>query len=386
MALAAFASLALLHGTAARAATETVVYSFCGQQLCSDGAYPYTGPISVKGTLYGTTTDAGANSYGTVYSVDSRTGTETVLHAFAGGTDGALPYAGLIDVKGTLYGATGNGGDGGNCYLGCGTVFAIALKTRAEKVLHSFGSGTDGVSPGAALIDVGDVLYGTTMAGGASGEGTVFSLDPKTGSEAVLHSFSNRTDGACPYASLIDAKGTLYGTTSIGGPYGGGTVFAIDPKTGTETVLYSFGNGSDGAAPVAGLIDVKGILYGTTALGGKYDGGTVFSLDLKTGAEIVLHSFDLNGSDGAEPEATLVDINGTLYGTTYEGGTALGGAAFSLDPKTGKETVLYSFCTAHYCTDGQNPIAGLSNVNGTLYGTTWGGGNALNGVVFAITP
>jgi uncharacterized repeat protein (TIGR03803 family) len=237
----------------------------------------------------------------------------------------------------------------------------------------------------ANLIAADGVLYGTTPLGGAAGEGTVFSLDPKTGTETVLHSFSNGTDGAYPYASLIDVKGTLYGTTSIGGTYGGGTAFAIDPKTGTETVLHSFGNGKDGAAPVAGLIDVKGTLYGTTALGGRFQGGTVFALDPRTGAETVLHSFEVNGKDGAEPESALVDIDGTLYGTTYEGGATFNGAVFSFNPKTGKETMLYSFCSAQYCTDGQYP-SGLSDVNGTLYGATYYGGANNGGAVFAITP
>jgi uncharacterized repeat protein (TIGR03803 family) len=387
IALGAFAAIALLHATAAEAATETVVYSFCGQQLCTDGAYPYAPPTGAEGTLYGTTPSGGLypNDYGTVYSLDPETGAEIVLYTFSGGADGAFPYAGLIDMKGKLYGVTANGGSNNNCYLGCGTLFAIDLKTGAEKVLHSFGSGTDGVEPSGNLINVDGVLYGATPLGGASGEGSVFSLDSRTGTERVLHSFSNGTDGAYPYGGLIDEKGMLYGTTSIGGAYDDGTVFAIDPKTGTETVLYSFGKGVDGMAPVAGLIDIKGTLYGTTALGGSFRGGTVFALDPKTGAEILLHSFAVNGKDGAEPEAPLVNVNGKLYGTTYEGGTTFNGAVFSLDPKSGKETMLYSFCSAQYCTDGQYP-SGLSNVSGMLYGTTYYGGAHNGGAVFAITP
>ena len=138
------------------------------------------------------------------------------------------------------------------------------------------------------------ILYGTTYVGGGTGCGgygcgTVFSLDPSTGTETVLHSFGNGTDGANPSASLIDVKGTLYGTTSTGGGtgchgYGCGTVFSLDPSTGAETVLYSFccrRNCTDGANPYASLTAVNGKFYGTTESGGAYGYGTVFVLKKK---------------------------------------------------------------------------------------------------------
>ena len=225
--------MALLHATAAEAVTETVVYSFCGQELCSDGAYPYAAPTGVKGTLYGTTPSGGVypNDYGTVYSVDPKAGAEVVLYTFSGGADGAFPYAGLIDAKGMLYGTTANGGSSSNCYLGCGTLFKLDLRTSSEKVLHSFGSGADGVNPSANLINVGGVLFGTTPLGGAAGEGTVFSLDPKTGKETMLYSFCSAkycTDGQYP-SGLSNMSGTLYGATYYGGAHNGGVVFTITP-------------------------------------------------------------------------------------------------------------------------------------------------------------
>jgi uncharacterized repeat protein (TIGR03803 family) len=188
----------------------------------------------------------------------------------------------LIDVKGKLYGTTESGGA-----YGAGTVFSITLGGK-EKVLHSFGNGNDGAVPSAGLIDVGGTLYGTTEVGGSpnctitSTCGTVFSIAPN-GTERVLHRFvGGDADGAAPAASLIEVKGTLYGTTAQGGPYfcggdGCGTVFSITPS-GDETVLHTFGGAADGAAPHAGLIEVGGSLYGTTLGGGTDKHGTVFTL------------------------------------------------------------------------------------------------------------
>jgi len=230
----------------------------------------------VKGMLFGTTYEGGAQDDGTVFSIDPTSGAETVVYSFLGGTDGKFPYAGLIDVKGLLYGTTYYGGANGG-----GTVFSVNPATGAETVLHTFGNGMDGSEPEAGLVNVKGMLYGTTVEDGAVGEGTVFALDPKTGVETVLHSFGSGADGQYPYAGLIDVKGTLYGTTGNGGASGDGTVFAVNPGTGAETVLYSFcgqQNCTDGAQPYAGLIDVKGVLYGTTQDGGTYGGGTVFAL------------------------------------------------------------------------------------------------------------
>jgi uncharacterized repeat protein (TIGR03803 family) len=187
-----------------------------------------------------------------------------------------------------------------------GTVFKIDPTTGAEAVLHSFTGGSDGDRPVAGLIDVGGTLYGTTLDGGIANRGTVFMIDPTTGAKAVLHSFRGRDgDGDRPAAGLIDVGGTLYGTTLVGGVHGGGTVFKIDPATGAEAVLHSFG-GSGGRFPQAGLIHFGGRLYGTTGNGGSHgcsEGcGTVFKINPSTGAEKVLHSFT-GGSDGQYPLA-----------------------------------------------------------------------------------
>ena len=306
---------------------ESVLYSF---NAMPDGENPWAGLIDVKGTLYGTTTGGGANycysptTCGTVFSVTTG-GTEKVLHSFST-SDGWGPYAGLTDVKGTLYGTTTAG------YLSCcdGTVFSITTGAK-EKVLHTFAeTGVDGYEPFAGLTHESGTLYGTTPFGGAYGHGTVFTITTG-GKEKVLHSFGNGSDGSEPmYASMANVSGTLYGTTPLGGKYGVGTVFSITTG-GKEKVLYNFGaSANDGIVPYAGLTDLKGMLYGTTFEGGAYSFGTVYSITTG-GTENVLHSFG-KGTDGSNPYARLIYVSGTLYGTTYGGGAHGYGTVFSSTP------------------------------------------------------
>jgi uncharacterized repeat protein (TIGR03803 family) len=275
---------------------ETVLHSFGWHDGDEDGLVPHAGLINVNGTLYGTTLTGGSSSScgfsgcGTVFSITPR-GAEKVLHSFGKRTDGRNPAASLVEVNGRLYGTTINGGSHACTFegvSGCGTVFTITTSGR-EKVLHRFAGGSDGEHPRAGLIDVKGTLYGTTSQRGANCSpsdfcGTVFSITT-SGKETVLYSFKGETtDGAQPLASLIDVKGMLYGTTEDGGPYcysrfydGCGTVFSIS-RSGTENVLHSFGGGSDGRFPEASLLEVNGTLYGTTVAGGADGHGTVFSI------------------------------------------------------------------------------------------------------------
>jgi uncharacterized repeat protein (TIGR03803 family) len=381
---------------AAQAQTVDVLYSFQGPPDGSDPCAPLV--RDAAGNLYSTTDSGGTgdcgsgrnSGCGTVFKL-TRTGKESVLYSFTGtGGDGEYTQAGLVrDGAGNLYGTNQIGGDLSGCRgYGCGTVFKVD-KTGNETVLYSFtGSGGDGANPNAVIRDSAGNLYGTTLnGGGASDEGTVFKLD-KIGKETVLYRFKGGTDGAGPYAGLVrDPNGNLYGTTYYGGGSGCdgrgcGTVFRLD-KTGKETILHSFSNGSDGVFPYAGLIrDASGNLYGTTAGGGSGSNGTVFKLD-KTGKETILYAFTGYPYDGGEPNGGLVrDASGNLYGTTTLGGGADYGTVFGLD-KTGNEIWLYTFTGG---TDGAYPFAGLvQDSKGNLYGTTSGGGSDY-GLVFELTP
>jgi uncharacterized repeat protein (TIGR03803 family) len=401
-ALTAFAAVAMLSGCGGsgvplspsptgvkpnlRHAPEySLIYGFKGGK---DGAYPRAGVINVNGTLYGATSGGGHRcehraACGTVYRIKA-SGKETVLYRFKGGpADGGAPNS-LLNVNGTLYGTAAAG------TYGNGTVFAIT-KSGQETVLYSFkGAPADGASPVGPLLNVNGTLYGTTFAGGAyyckfyGGCGTVFSITP-AGRETVLYSFKGATtDGANPDAGLINLNGTLYGTTRRGGAYCSkttadapcGTVFSITPS-GKETVLYSFKGGTtDGQSPDAGLIYANGNLYGTATGAGAYNLGTVFAIT-PSGTETTLHSFG-NGNDGAVPQTRLIYVRGKLYGTTEEGGVSCG-STFAGCGTVFSITPSGKENVLHSfggrSADGQDPIGDLINVNDTLYGTTRLGGS-----------
>ena len=305
--------------------------------------------------------------------------TETVLHSFTGGVDGSTPYAGLVrDIKGNLYGTTLAGGPSG-----VGTVFKIT-PAGTEKILHSFTGGADGGLPYCDLIlDTLGNLYGATNRGGANNAGTVFKVTP-TGKETVLHSFINttRTGVGAGTGLVLDAKGNLYGTNITDGAAFRGTVFKITPA-GKYVVLHTF-NGLDGGLPNGNLIfDPAGNLYGTTGEGGPLsNGGTVFMLTparrLKT-----LYNFN-QGIEGINPVGGLVrDAKGNLFGVTFDGSSfGTRGGVFELTP-AGNKIDLYSFTGG---SDDQFPDAGLvMDALGNLYGTTLGGGGVRSGSVFEIT-
>lgn len=402
--LATGAALAIAS-VPASAGTYRVLYSF---QTQNDGANPIAGLVDFAGTLYGTTQGGGAYGQGTVFSLNSTTGIETVVHSF-GQHDGRGPVAGLVEVDGMLYGAATRGPSGGgfnNCPgKDCGLVFSLDPATGAEKILYAFQGGKDGIKPYASLIDIGGTLYGTTLYGGnaaqcSHGCGTVFSFNPRTGSEQTLYSFQGGSDGALPEAGLTEVNNKLYGTTFFGGSgrqvckTGCGTVFSLDLATGIEKIEYAFQGRSDGGRPRGSLIKVGATLFGTTLYGGDrvscidFGCGIVFQFDPRAEAQKVVYTFHGN-ADGHRPEAGLTELGGLLYGTTYYGGTTSAncypgcGAMFSFDPTTGAETIVYNFQGAP---DGAGPKSSLLAVGGTLYGTTYYGGTSKIGTVFAFSP
>ncbi len=318
----------------------TSFYSFCSQPNCADGDFPVGGLIQgTDGNFYGTTSSGGLSSNcdlgcGTVFMI-TPAGALTSLYSFCSQpncADGSLPYAGRL-----VYGLDGN-------------------------------------------------FYGTTATGGANGNyGTVFMITP-AGVLTTLYSFcsqTNCTDGYAPFSGLaLGADGNFYGTTYYGGANSAGTAFMITPS-GALTTLCSFcsqAGCTDGAGPYGGLIQgLDGNFYGTSELGGANDLGSVFEISIASGRPALSTLYSFAGSDGRFPQAGLIQASdGNFYGVTIEGGTNDDGTAFMITP-TGTLTTLYSFCSQQNCSDGSGPYGGLAQVsNGTLYGTTYFGGSSSN--------
>lgn len=389
-ALTAVLIVLLVGMVSAQAQTFTVLYEFTG---ASDGAHPYRGSLLVdnKGNVYGAASGGGNTACnpsfgcGVLFKINSKA-RESVLYTFNGSPDGAEPYVTAIaNPAGGGYAIAEYGGTG-PCVRGlsgCGAIIKID-GTGKESVLYSFEGSPDGTYPQPGLVrDAAGNLYGTTELGGTFDDGTVFRIDP-SGAETVLYSFAGSSDGEWPTGGLVrDKKGNLYGTTELGGADNVGTVFMLD-SAGQETVMHSFGAGSDGAIPFAGLAhDAAGNLYGATQSGGAHNYGAVFTISRATGQESVLYSFAGAPGDGSSPYATLVvDAKGNLYGTTWNGGANDDGTVFKLDP-AGDETLLHSFAGS----DGRQIYGGLVlDAAGNLYGTALLGGINDNGTVFKLTP
>lgn len=346
----------------------------------------------------------------------------TVLYRFKGGNDGSIPgeYASLIfDAEGNLYGTTSAGGGSTACdfggFSGCGTVFELSPKGAGlwkEKILYRFDGGNGSLPEGGLVLDQQGNLYGTTSVGGGSqncgvgiGCGVAFEVarsNNGTWSGRALHIFNGAPkgcrscDGGVPQDTLaFDTAGNLYGTSAIGGINDQGTVFELSPTTTSGwkyRTIYSFQGGLNGAEPFAGVtLDQQGNLYGTTVNGGTGtvcppDCGTVFELIPNAGnwTETTLYSFR-GGADGAVPLFPLLfDGVGNIYSSTTYGGTNSNctinigpggcGTAFELTPSVSgiwTETVLSVF---------NNTDAGPQNLifdsQGNLYGTSVFGGRA----------
>jgi uncharacterized repeat protein (TIGR03803 family) len=315
---------------------QTVLHRFSTNVM--DGIYPDSSVISdASGNLYGTTSEGGINDAGVVFElvrpVDGGKWKEVVLHRFTGGTDGGTPHGTLVfGPDGALYGAAGFGGA-----TGAGLIYRFSPGAKGkwkEEVLYNFTNGADGGYPYCTpIFDGAGNLYGTTLNGGNTGNGVVFELAPSGNSwtETVLHSFDSADDGVEPRMGVImDGAGNLYGTTESGGNIGYGAVFAMNPpaqgqQTWTESVIYNFDFSPNGGSPgYSGLVmDASGNLYGTTQTGGTGHNGVVFELSPQQGGswtENVLHTFE-GSPDGSQPESGLLQgSDGTLYGTTFEGG------------------------------------------------------------------
>jgi uncharacterized repeat protein (TIGR03803 family) len=354
--------------------------------------------------------------YATVYTnTNTNTGTNTfwgpngvMFHGFtapSGGLnlDGANPAAGLALSGGVLIGTTLNGGSQGN-----GTAFYMSLDGTNFSAFHSFANPPDAGNPQGNLAVSGNGFLGTSLAGGNNGVGAVF-LGSTNGSVSVIQSFAvisadeaTNSGGASPSALLALSGNTLYGTTTAGGAAANGTVFSLSTNGSTFAVLHDFtaldsntGTNTDGALPCGGLILSGNTLYGTASSGGAGGAGVVFSVNTNGSSFNTLHSFTpldplaATNADGAFPSSGLVLSNGTLYGTTFAGGTGGKGAIFSIGTNGLRFAVLHNFPATDSLTgtnlDGASPCAALSLSGTNLYGTAAAGGASANGTVFSVS-
>lgn len=351
-----------------------------------DAAIPQSGLVEGSdGVLYGTSHYGGARDQGTVFKLKKDGSDYGVVHAFSGGGDASHCYGTLAQGHdGFLIGTSWDGGAANR-----GTVFKIDLKGAAYRVIHNFdASAQDGANPFSGVMIGNDgVCYGTTIAGGSSGRGTVFRLNQDGADYRVLHHFTGTTsDGTQPYAGLLELEdGFLYGTTAYGGSQNLGTIFKINKDGSGFTVIRSFtGGNADGQNPYASLVrGSDGLLYGATAYGGAKNFGTIYRLNRDGSGYVILRSF-LGEADGSYPFATLIEgSDRALYGTTVFGGAPNLGTVFRLSRDGTSYAMLRAF--TGQAGDASKPGSGANLVegpDGALYGATFFGGVHDAGAVF----
>ncbi len=349
-----------------------------------DGVAPAAGLIvGADGNLYGTTQYGSAGADGEVYKLTPGGAAEVFCAFGALGIDGGNPGAGLaLGRDGNFYGTTQSGGT-----YNRGTSFRVTPQGDVT-LLYAFGTNAnDGATPAANLLLASDGnFYGTTSFGGNQENGTLFTLT-QSGELTTLYSFGGTLgDGASPAGALLEGSdGFLYGTTLYGGAYGNGAVFK-GTRQGEVSTVYSFGSApGDGANPVGGLIeDGDGNLYGVTQYGGGQGHGTIFKIT-GDGEFTTIHSFGSSVNEGVNPACGLVaSVDGTLYGTTQYGGAHGFGTVFTVSTQ-GLLRTLHSFAT--FGADGAFPAAGLLvGSDGCLYGTTEYGGPHGVGTAYRLTP
>jgi uncharacterized repeat protein (TIGR03803 family) len=387
-----FGTVFKLPTTASPSDPIVLVHKFAGGP--ADGSSPRGGLVFDGSHLYGTTTAGGAIGIGTVFKVSTDGTSFSLVHSFDG-SGGATPLGSLVWVSGSpgwLYGTTMLGGVSNQ-----GTVFKVTTDGVTFDPIHSFaGSPSDGAVPETGLVFDGAYLYGTTYYGGSQNYGTVFRVkkDDDTNFNWLLHDFSPSTplvppDGSYPAAKLLIAGSVLYGTSFNGNSGGGyGTVFSMNAdSTGSSfQTLGTFAGGSAGWAPWAGLYSDGSNLWGTTFAGGTWGAGTIFSIPTGGGTPDIKHSFA--GRELPDPFGVVMDDGGNLYGTTPTGGDSNLGTVFKIRAADRTVRILHSFAgTAS--SDGDTPVGELILVPGspcgTLYGATQKGGAYGVGTVFSIS-
>jgi len=359
-----------------------LLHSFAGAP--SDGKWPGGSLILSGSTFYGMTRYGGNSNYGTIFKINMDGTGFVLLHSFSSATgEGYCPYGSLVLSGSTLYGMTGGGGASYG-----GTIFKINMDGTGFARLHTFGgTPSDGKYPMASLILSGSTLYGMTGHGGLISDGTIFKLATNGTGFTLLHSFVGAPSGGKePLGSLILSGSTLYGMTYMGGAnWDGirymGAIFKININGTGFALIYSFGNiWPDGAYPQGSLILSGSTLYGMTFGNGVGGNGTIFKINTDGTGYATLHSF-AGASDGGNPQGSLILIGSTLYGMTSQGGINGVGSIFQINTDGTGLTLLYSFEGGG--SDGANPEDSLILSGSKLCGMTLESGASGQGVIFS---
>ena len=365
----------------AQAQTYTPLYNLGSTSGDPMNPVPFSQIVQGRdGRLYSTTSVGGSNNAGAAFAITTG-GSLSVLYNFPKYSAPTAPLSGLtLGTDGLFYGTTSTGG----AHI-VGTVFKLTDTGSYTNLWDFTGTGTDEGLPEAPLVLGADGYFYSTTEGVYTGTaGTAYKISTK-GVLKTLHAFLGTpgNDGATPYAILLGLDANFYGVSRLGGVNNFGTIFKMT-KAGKVTILHSFAGGvTDGSIPVGGLVQANdGTLYGTTYGGGTKNWGVVFKI-LPTGkGYTVLHNFDRTAdiNDGIQPLGALtLGTDGNVYGTTGGGGHQNAGAIFRVTP-AGAYSTLYSFCAVAGCKDGFFPQTGMvQHTNGKFYGVTESGGTNVNG-------
>jgi len=368
-----------------------LIHTFTGN---AGGSAPNGVTADAAGVIYGTTqSDGNCSTCGIIYRLtppaSGNRWSFATLHKFVQSKDGIKPVGPLTVFDSKLYGTASAGGDP---VCNCGVVFAIGTDGSGFTVLHTFKQRPLGSTPlGGLLIDADGTIYGSTSAGGANGAGVIFRLGVGD-NYTVLHDFAG-TAGSGPHGGLVfGSDGAIYGTQFTGGNFNQGAIFRITKGGGAYTVLYDFegttqpGPSTDGAMPDGRLaVATDGTLYGTTSSGGASALGTAWSIKKSGGQWAYKQLRTFSGNDTAVPHSGLIlGADGSLYGTGSSGGASQAGALFQLPPSGGSQRAyrtLHSFKSGDK--KGDTPNSELALTNGVIYGSTLLGGNVGSGACSA---
>jgi uncharacterized repeat protein (TIGR03803 family) len=339
----------------------------------TNGSYPENSLILSGNALYGTASMGGANDLGCIFRVNTDGSGYTIIHDFAGTVDGSYPYAALILSGNMLYGTTFAGGTRDK-----GCIFKLNISNNSFTNLFSLGGPGEGSQSTSALVLSGNTLYGNTQYGGTYNYGCIFRIETDASNYSNVFDFTGLADGANPSCDLILSGDTLYGMAYNGGANAYGSIFSIKTNGTGYKQLLDFDGTATGRYPKGSLTLSGSTLYGMTSFGGTNDKGCIFSIGTDGIGYDRLYDFD-GTAHGECPFGSLTISGSTLYGMTFQGGTSNLGCIFSYDPGHDRYFKLLDFDGTD---KGSLPLGSLCTSNEALYGITDGGGTADAGVIF----